>query len=83
LVAAMAAVLANGQPDLRVLLPLAAVLPIGGFWITLFAPDQFTDNVFVWQAVIAVLILSGAWYRARIYWDELARIDALVRSPKK
>lgn len=83
LVAAMAAVLANGQPDLRMLLPLASVLPIAGFWITLIAPDQFTDNVFVWQAVIAVLILGGAWYRARIYWEELARIDALVRDPKK
>ncbi|MEO7414132.1 MAG: hypothetical protein ABIZ81_12330 [Opitutaceae bacterium] len=83
LVAAMAAVLANGQPDLRVLLPLASVLPIAGFWITLLAPDQFTDNVFVWQAVIAVVVLTGTWYRARIYWDELARIDGLVRGPKK
>jgi hypothetical protein len=83
LLAAIAGVLANGQPDFKPLLSIASVLPAAGFWITLFAPDQFTDNAFVWQAVVAVIVLSLAWWRARIYWDEIARIDAQMRVPKK
>jgi hypothetical protein len=81
-VAAMAAAMANSVTEWKPLLSFAAVLPVSGFWITLFAPDQFSIGVVVGQAVVAAVILGLAWWRAKIYWAELARIDAGIRNPK-
>jgi hypothetical protein len=83
LVAGIAAIVANGSVNLKPVLSFTSVLPVAGFWITLFAPEEFTGSVFIGQAVVAMVVLVVAWWRARIYWAELARIDARVRVAKQ
>ena len=81
--AAIAGLMANGNPELKPLLSIANALPAAGFWVTAAAPDQFTDVIFIWQAVIAAVVLGVAMWRSRIYWHELARLDGLARASKK
>lgn len=81
LMAAIAGVMANVDPGFRPLLSFAGVVPAASFWITLASPATFTSNVFAWQAVVVVIVLSLAWWRSLSYWEELGRINLLARAP--
>jgi hypothetical protein len=84
LVAAIAAAIANSDSSLEILVSIAGVLPVGGFWITLLAPGRFASDISViGQAVMVVIVLLLSWWRSETYWTELDRIERQFRGGKK
>ncbi len=61
----------NEWADLTLLL-----LPISSFWTTLGARAAPTTAVLAGQAIVAAIVLGGAWRRARPYREQRRQFDA-------
>lgn len=65
-----------------VILPIAQVLPISSFWVTLIWQRPASDLTLFMQGVLAVAVLGVALLQSRHYWREFALFEVTRRMRK-
>ena len=79
--AATSAVMAAAFPyKYAILVLLARVLPVAGFWLSLPNPDDLSAKAMVIQGLLVAGVLAAAWWQSRAYWRHVSELEQRGRA---